>query len=113
MQKVYIKSLIFFIVFLLALGAYGYIQYQGKLEGLRDERTKAIEAEREAKERAVDSLKTVFNGEAEKLKNDLEELKNYSDNLIKQIRYYEKRPDLDLDFITASAIVARSKYRPE
>lgn len=113
MQKAAIKTLIIFIGFLLAIGTYLYFNYQGKLEALRDERTKAIAKERAKKEKAVDSLKTVFEIEADKMQNELERLTDYSENLIKQIRYYEKRPDLDLDFITASSVIARSEYRPD
>jgi hypothetical protein len=105
------KSLLFALGFCICLFVYYYLSTEARLDKLRDQKELKIEAERISHQKAIDSLQREFITETEKLRNDLNQLVEYSDNLTKQIRRYEKRPDFDLDFLSAADIISKSKYR--
>jgi hypothetical protein len=63
------------------------------------------------KKELIDSVQNLSIVEINSLKSNVSNLSRYSENLIKQVRNYEKNPDYDIDYITALDILSRSNYQ--
>lgn len=111
-SKLLNKSLIFALIFIGALFFYYYLTWTAEIQALRDQHLEQLEKEKEVRRQEIDSLKNIKQKEADALLAEINSLSEYSNNLVRKIKRYEKRPDFDIDFLTAADIISRSNYQP-
>lgn len=105
------KLLIFLILAVAGVGIFYYVSLNKEITRVVDEQLKMIDDQKLEKQMVIDSVKNEMNDEITTLKSDVSSLSNYSNNLIKQLRNYEKNPDFDINYITAIDVITRSDYK--
>lgn len=105
------KILLILIFAVAGVGVFYYVSLNKKLTAAVDEQLKMIDNQKEEKQMVIDSVRNVVNIELTTLQNSVTNLSKYSNNLIKQLKNYEKNPDYDINYITAVDIIARSDYK--
>lgn len=107
------KILLILIVALVVIGIFSFRSLKNDLTIETEAHQELIGNVKKEKRLIIDSLNLITADTIKILKTDIQKLTDYSNKLILKIRNYEKRPDYDIDFITAVDIIARSGYKRE
>jgi len=89
-----------------------YYTIQRERNDHKEAQNKTLNKIIESRAAIIDSVQKKSLKEAQNAQEQINELKQYSNNLLTRVRNYEKNPNYDIDFLAAFDIITKSEYKP-
>ncbi len=105
------KILIYLLILLAGIFIYYHMIKSAEIEALQEERVKEIKKVKEDEGKKQDSILNLMEIQEASLQEEVIELQKQTKKLNQILKYYENRPDLDLDFVTSAGIISESSYQ--
>lgn len=111
-MKVPLKSVLYLVGFLCAIGLYTEYNHSQKVKELEQKRQDLLDQVEKDKRAALAAQKKEADSIYSLMEAEIYSLQDQTQRLTRKVRYYETRPEIDLDFVTAADIILGAEYRP-